>query len=400
MRTLFICFLLGALAWLIQQGPSPFNEPVSYLGVLIVLPVLGARVAASLRAAPYLGALAAGLLMGPMGLLSNRALGGLAPFEELAMAWVGLYLGTTLAPAVLSDRRLILTASSSALGALLLTSVTLVVLYSATPREALGLGLIAALGAPIFTHYVRPIRWEAFPLSLLATALGLAALGLVEVLDWQASLPLSALLTTLVLWGAGIEATYQASLRIRTDPGRFLLFAGLALLVVVASHALHVHALFLSALTGLALSLRFGARRRTFAPLSATAELALPVVVGGFAARLDVLGLLGLSASQWQFLLLYAATMVAGKVAGCLLANRSSDAPLRNWSPLLLQGIIAGTLFPLALPARMGLAAAGAAPLQAGLILLCGIGIPLFLWPIQSLVNRLMRTRVQTAPRR
>ena len=86
MRTLFISFLVAALAWLIQQGPSPFEEPLCYVGVLIVLPIIGARMAASLRAAPYLGALAAGLLIGPMGLLSDRALAGLAPFEDLALA--------------------------------------------------------------------------------------------------------------------------------------------------------------------------------------------------------------------------------------------------------------------------------------------------------------------------
>ncbi len=400
MRTLFICFLLGALAWLIQQEPSPFGEPVSYVGVLIVLPILGARVAAALGASPYLGALAAGLLIGPMGLLSNWALAGLAPFEDLALAWVGLYLGTALAPAVLSDRRLLSTALSSALGALLLTSVSLAVLFSVSPREALVLGLIAALGAPIFTHYTRPIRWETFPLSLLTTGLGLAALVLVEAVNWQAGLPLPDLLTAVILWGAGVEATHQASLRIRTDPGRFLLFAGLALLAVMGSRALHVPALLLSAVTGLALSLRFGTRRRAFAPLSATAELVLPVVVGGFAARLDVVGLFGLSGLQWQFLLLYVATMVAGKVAGILLANRLSDAPPRNWSPLLLQGILAGTLFPLALPAHMGLAGAPAASLQAGLILLCGIAIPLLLWPMQSLADRFRRTGYQTASRR
>ena len=400
MRTLFICFLLGALAWLIQQGPSPFGEPVSYVGVLIVLPILGARVAARLGAAPYIGALVAGLLIGPMGLLSDWALSGLAPFEDLAIAWVGLYLGAALAPAVLSDRRLLITASSSAVGALLLTSSSLAFLFSTTPREALGLGLIAALGAPIFAHYTRPIRWETFPLSLLTTGLGLAALGLMEVLDWQADLPLPVLLAGLAFWGAGIEAAHQASLRIRTAPGRFLLFAGLALLAVMGSRALHLHVLFLSAITGLALSLRFGTRRRAFGPLSATAELVLPVVVGGFAARLDLFGLLQLSAFQWQFLLVYVVAMVAGKVAGSLLANRSADAPLRNWSPLLLQGILAATLLPMALPAHMGLAGAPSASLQAGLVLLCGIGIPLLLWPIQSLAGRFLRTRYQTASRR
>ena len=66
MRTLFICCLLGALAWLIQQGPSSFLEPSSYVGILIVLPVLGARVAPKLGSAPYVGALAAGLLLGPL----------------------------------------------------------------------------------------------------------------------------------------------------------------------------------------------------------------------------------------------------------------------------------------------------------------------------------------------
>jgi hypothetical protein len=115
---------------------------------------------------------------------------------------------------------------------------------------------------------------------------------------------------------------------------------------------------------------------------------------------LDVVGLVGLTAAGWQFLLVYAAAMAAGKAVGCLLANRYAETPLRNWSPVLLQGVLAGILFPLALPGHLGLAGAPAASLKAGLILLCGIGVPLLLWPIQHLASRFQRTRSQTASRR
>ena len=43
MRNLFICFLLATLAGLVQRGPDPVAEPGTYLGILVVFPVLGAR---------------------------------------------------------------------------------------------------------------------------------------------------------------------------------------------------------------------------------------------------------------------------------------------------------------------------------------------------------------------
>ncbi len=400
MRTLFICLLLGGLVWLIQQGAAPVSQPAAYLGVLIILPVIASRVAVRNGLPPYLGALIAGFLIGPTGLVSRTALDTIQPFSDLATAWVGLYVGASLSLSMITDRRFLYVASGAVIGAILTTFSLLSLTVQIPPAYALQMGILAALAAPFFTPFPLPIRREALSLPLLTTGMGLVLLAIFQAARTPAVLSLPQILLALVLWGTGIEGGYQSLRRIRTEPGRCVLFGAVTLLILIASRPLGLSPLFLSLLTGLALSLRCGQNREPFQTLGALSELLISLMLGYFAARLNPVGALRLSPAHWQFLLIYAASMGIGKTVGSLLGSRTTASPFQSRSQILPQGILAATLLPLSLPSRGFFTLPPPAALETGLVFICGIAIPILLRPIQALVEKINIGRIQIASRK
>ena len=394
MRTLFICFLLGSLVWLIQQGPAPFSEPTAYLGILIVLPVLASRVAEKGGLPPYIGALIAGFLLGPAGLFSRSALDAVQPFSELATAWVGLYLGASLSPSIISDRRSLYAASAAVIGTVLITSTFLFLTLDFVPVQALQMGILAALAAPFFTHFSPPGPRRALSFSLLTTGLGLVLWGIFQAIHTPAVPPFSQPLLALVLWGIGIELVYRCAHRMRTEPGRYILFGATTLLILIASRSLRFSPLFLSLLTGLALSLRCGRNREPFRTLEGLSGLLVSLVLADFAARLNPVGILQLAPSHWQVLLIYAASMAVGKTVGSILGSRLTASSFRDWSQILPQGLLAGVLMPHVLPPQRFTALSPPAAIETGLILICGIAIPILLRPVWMLVEKIEINRV------
>ena len=400
MKLLFLCFFLGALVWLIQQGQTPFSEPTAYLGLLLILPTLTARIAGISGLSAPVGALVAGVLVGSTGLVSGSALNTVEPFSELATVWTGLYLGTTLSPALVFDRRFFTAASAVVLVAVLTTCFLLLIAFPLT--YALQMGLLASLAAPFFTHIVQPAQRDALSISLFTTGLGLLLLGLFQAIHTRALTELLHLqsLLELIFWGIGIELTFHCIRKVRTDPGRYILFAVLTFLLLIVSRSQQIPLLFLSLASGLALSFRCGQNRDPFRPLGGLSERLVPFILADFTARITPTGALQLGPYHWQILLIYAVAMTAGKTVGALMGSRLTGSPFRSWCPILPQGILACILLPQLLPPTEHFAHTALPPgqMQFGFLAVCGVGVSILLQPIQLLV-RAIETR-QPASRR
>lgn len=383
MRNLFTCFLLCIVVWLIQRGPVPILEPASFVGILAVLPVILAEFAERSGIPAFTGALLAGLLLGPAGLLSDTAVASARPFSELALVWVGLYLGLSVTPSLISDRRYLVPAFMAVIGAAVVTSVVFVVVFECTVEDALQLGLLASIGAPILMLRSLSKQVETWSLSLLTSVLGLALLGIVLTLRLALPDALSAApFLEIGYWLIGVEVVNRCLHRVRTDWGRFFLLGAATLIIFLAAKHYGVSSLLLASLSGLLLSFRFDHldAKRISARVS---ELLVPFVVAEFAARTISWELALLSGRPLYILMIYAFCVSSGKAASLFVASRlSADVPRPDFN-VLPQGILAAGLFIPVLPA--GLLALPIANLEIAFVLVCGLGISLCTLPVRLL---------------
>ena len=91
-RSLFVCLLLGLLAWVGSQGTTPSQGALVYLGLLIVAPTVASRLPLLNRRFGHIGALVAGLFLGWSGLISPAGFASLRPYADAAAVWVGVSL--------------------------------------------------------------------------------------------------------------------------------------------------------------------------------------------------------------------------------------------------------------------------------------------------------------------
>jgi hypothetical protein len=386
LRNLFTCFLLCIVVWLIQRGPVPILEPAAFVGLLAVLPVILTEFAERSGIPAFTGALLAGLLLGPAGLLSDTAIASTQTFSEIALVWVGLYLGLSVTPSLISDRRYLVPALMAVISAAVVTSVVFVVVFECAVEDALQLGLLASVGAPILMLRSLSKQVETWSLSLLTSVLGLVLLGI--VLTLRSALPdavsAAPFLLEIGYWLIGVEVVNRCLHRIRTDWGRFFLFGTAALIIFLAAKHYGISSLLLASLSGLLLSFRFDHldAKRISARVS---QLLVPFVVAEFAARTipSELALLSLSGRPLYVLMIYAFCVSSGKAASLFVARRfSADVPGAYFS-VLPQGILAAGLFIPLLPP--GLLALPIANLEITFVLVCGLGISLCTLPVRLL---------------
>jgi len=112
-----------------------------------------------------------------------------------------------------------------------------------------------------------------------------------------------------------------------------------------------------------------------------------------YAAGLDLAGLLELSALHWTILGIYVAAMIIGKTAGGLSAMRWASLHVQDWAQMLPQGFFVFVLLHEAFSPAMAPEVRNG--LSAGLVLLCGIAIPVLTAPVLYLYDRLDRSRIQ-----
>ncbi len=357
MRNLFICFLLATMVYLAQSGPAPLTEPSTYLGIVLVIPILGARLFRNCRLSPPVGAIAGGFLLGPTGLLSTSALQTVQPFIALGFAWVGLYLGATCSRPVTLNRRTVIAAAAPVIGCTLIGSALFSWMYPLDLKESLRLGLLASTTAPLFVQLTVPERREPLAQATLVSAFVLILLGLTVVPDLE-SFGLSkrafAVAGLLILL---LELTYRCYRAVRTEPGHYVLFILVGGALTGLSYYCEIHPLLLGAGFGFGFGLRARAFRDGLKPLEDSSAHLGPFILGNIAAHLQPHRLADLGAIEWEFLAVYLLTLVTGKTLGGILGSRLTGAPVGIWTLSYAQGVALPLLVPLVVPAHLFLGA-------------------------------------------
>ena len=375
MRNLFICFLLATMVYLAQRGPDPLTEPSTYLGIMLVIPILGARLFRNWRLPPPVGAIAAGFMLGPTGLLSPSVLEAVEPFVALAFAWVGMHLGVTCARPIALNRRSMIAAAAPVIGCSLTGTVLFSWLYPLDLREALRIGLLASMTAPVFVQLTSPQRREPLAQAALVSLIVLALMALMMLPELEMPALGKRDLLSVVFAVLLIELGNRCYRAVRTEPGRYVLFILFGGALVGLSIAHEVHPLLLGGGFGVVFGLRARAYREGFRPLEEGSGFLGPFILGSLAAGLEPHRLLDLGPLQWEFSLIYVLTLVVGKTAGGMLGSRITGSPLGIWALSYAQGVALPLLLPAIVPTRLFLGSHAHDPILfvTGLLLLAGV---------------------------
>ncbi len=375
MRNLFICFLLATMVFLAQRGPDPLTEPSTYLGIMLIIPILGARLFRNWRLPPPVGALAAGFMLGPTGLLSSSVLATIEPFTALAYAWVGTHLGVICSRPIALNGRSIVAAAAPVIGCTLTGTILFSWLYPLDLREALRVGLLASMTAPIFVQLTVPYRREPLAQASLVSLVVLLLLALTALPE----LGMPSLGKRDVL-AAGfvvllLELGYRCYRSVRTEPGRYVLFILLSGALTSLSLQQDVHPLLLGSGFGLVFGLRARKFRDGFKPLEESSVYLGPFILGSLAAGLEPNRLLALGPVEWEFAVVYVVTLVVGKTIGGMLGSRLTGAPLGIWALSYAQGVALPLLLPSIVPTRLFLGARAHDPtlFLTALVFLAGV---------------------------
>ena len=394
MRRFLICVILCVAAWGAQHDFPNSIQPVAYVGLMLVVPLTLAGALSGSGIPLHVAPLVLGFLAGGFGVRHTEAFVAAAPFAELALVWVGLYLGASFSYRRFLSKKLGTSAIVSIGATLIPAFLALFLLLDFPVVQAVRLGLLAGMSGPMITLISQPDRREALSFSVLVTMLGLSLWFLADLIVRTPGLYQA--VPSAIMWVVGVELIARITHTIRTGIGGQVLFGAIVATLFVSAQAMHVSPLFLSLMTGVgvsARSARSGIALREMAPLSVPlAHVALTY----FAAGLDLAGLLNLSAFHWKILGVYVAAMLAGKTAGGLCAGRHAGLFVRDWSQLLPQGLFAFVLLHEAFPPTLSDTRNG---LTAGVVLLCGIAVPLLLSPALFLYERMDRRRILTASR-
>ena len=389
MRLLCITLGIGILIWLLQSPPE-----MVWVGFLLTASIVGARLAQRAKLPDVLGIIAAGLAIGFAPITTADSHQSIKPFADIAMAWIGLYLGTSLSRSIFTNRRL-LTGSLYLYAAPVLTTFFVLIFFDLHLVTTLQLAILSGIPAPIFLDRAEHNLRDTWPFSLCVTAIGLCSLFLTGLIfgvefilndGFDSFLNLAADIALAVLIGViGIELVHRWLRHIHTPTGQFTSWFALSFLIALASWHVWVQPLILSWAVGLALSLRTKlGLRPNIRPPKAEALIA-------FALAHYVSGLI----LDWQmpsapshFFPLIAA-LILGKIAGGLLCSRLTSQPVQAWLPLLSQGLLAIVCFESI--------AHETAPLY---FIFTGIGLHLLYLLVNQIAQKIKNGRIRALARR
>ena len=334
MRLLCITLGIGVAIWMLPSPPL-----MALVGLLMTSAIVGARLGNRAKLPSAMGVIAAGLALAYSPIITPEDHGSLQSFADVALAWVGLSLGTSISRPLFANPRL-LAGSLCLYLAPVLTAFLALVFFDVPSLYAAQLAVLSGISAPVFLERAEHTLRDTWPLSLLVATMGLFLYLLVALGDaiWgnRVSLASAADIALAVLIGlVGIELSHHWLRQIRTPTGQFTSWLALAFLVALASWHLGVQPLFLAWGAGLALSCRTkrGLRARARLPKAeAFIGFALAHYVSGFEWPIP-------SIPSHFFALI--AAMVLGKIAGGMLSRRFAAQSVRAWLPLLPQGLLA-----------------------------------------------------------
>ena len=391
MRRFFICVIVCAVVWGAHRHFPDSIQPVVYVGLMLTIPLTIASTLAGSGIPVHVISLLLGFLAGSFGLRETDAFTATAPFAELAQAWVGLYLGASFSYHRFFSKNLGAAALLSAGATLALASLAFMFFLDLSAVQAIRLGLLASMSGPVITLISQPGRREALSFSLLVTMLALSIWFLADLILRTPGLYRA--IPSVITWAVGVELIIRITHTVRTRYGGQVLFGAIVATLFVCAKMMHISPFFLALVTGVGVAARSG---RSGYSLRSMEPLSVPLshfVLTFFVAGLDLTGLLEISMLQWKVLAIYVAAMLLGKTVGGLSARHFARLYVRDWSQVLPQGFVVFALLP-------DVFAAGTQPdvgdgLSAGVVLLCGIVLPLLMSPVLVLYERMDRRRAQ-----
>ena len=393
MRRFLICVILCVVVWGAQHNFPHSIQPVVYVGLMLVVPLTLAGTLSGSGIPFHIVPLLLGFLASGFGIRNTDAFAAAGPLAELAQVWVGLYLGASFSYHRFLSKNLGLTALVSIGATLVPAFLALFLLLDLPVVQAIRLGLLAAMSGPIITLISQPDRREALSFSVVVTMLGLSLWFLADLIVHTPGLYRA--VPSAIVWAVGVELIARITRTIRTGKGGQVLFGAIVATLFVCARGMQISPLFLALVTGVGVSTRSG---RSGHALKGMAPLAVPfshVVLTYFASGLDLTGLLELPALQWKILGIYVAAMLIGKTAGGLSAMRYARLYVRDWLQILPQGFVVYVLLHEVFPPAMEPALLNG--LTAGVVLLCGIAVPLLSAPTLFLYERMDRRRIQAS---
>lgn len=334
MRLLCITLGIGIAIWLLPSPPL-----MALVGFLMTAAMVGARLGNRAKLPSVMGMIAAGLALGYAPVITPENHQNLQPFADVALAWVGLSLGTPISRPLVANPR-VLASSLCLYFAPVLTAFLALIFFDLPLLYTVQLAILSGISAPVFLERAEHTLRDTWPLSLLVATMGLFLCLLVAMGDAIGTHGVSAdraadIALGVLLGLVGIELSHHWLRQIRTPTGQFTSWLGIAFLIALASWHLGVPPLVLAWAAGLALSCRTkrGLRPRARLPKAEVLiGFALAHYVSGFAWPIPAIPL--------HFFALLAA-MVLGKIAGGLLSRRFAAQSVRAWLPLMPQGLLA-----------------------------------------------------------
>ena len=389
MRLFCITLGIGILIWLLQSPPE-----MVWVGFLMTTSIVGARLAHRAKLPDVLGMIAAGLAIGFAPITTAESHQSIKPFADIAMVWVGLYLGTSLSRPIFANQRL-LTGSICLYAVPVLTTFSALIFFDLHLVTTLQLAILSGTSAPIFLDRTEHNLRDTWPFSFCVTAIGLGLLFLTGLIfgiefilndGFDSFLHLTADIALAVLVGViGIELVHRWLQHLHTPTGQFTSWFALSFLLALASWHIWIHPLILAWAVGLALSLRTkrGLRPNMRPPnAEALTAFALAHYVSGLVLDWQI------SSAPPHFYALVAA-LILGKIAGGLLCKRFTSQPVQAWLPLLSQGLLAIVCFESIVPEI------------APLYFICtGIGLPLLHLLSDQIVQKIKNGRIRALERR
>lgn len=353
MRNLIICTLLVALAYWGQAGPDPLVQPVTFLGILFVISILGSRLFRNSRLLAPVGAIVAGFLIGPTGLVGDSALQNIDSFLQFGFVWIGLFLGATCARPITMNLRSLTASAAPLIGCSLTGCLLFPVFFPLTLLEALRVGLTAATAAPIFVLMTAPGRREPLAHATLVTALALLLLLVTTVREAPTSLPDRSKVFTLGASLLLLEVSFRICRKLMTESGRSVFFAIFAVGLTALAYRLDLHPGLVGGVCGFLFGYRTRGDDRSARPLESLAPFLGPFILAVLAAKTAPQRIPELSPIAWTFCAAYMGTLVVGKAWGGWVASRMTGYPFGVWALNHAQGIALPLLLPWAVPTRL-----------------------------------------------
>jgi len=356
-RNLFICFLMATVVYLVQQGPDPVIEPATYLGILVVFPILGARLFRNWRLPPAVGAIAAGALLAQSNLLDTTTLQSVVSFRDAAFVWLGLYVGSRIL------RVPTLGGPNVTVAASILVSCSLLICIATgflplTLLERLQIGFAGAICAPVFTFLDPDHHRDEVGLSGLTTTVSVLLLGLTALIHSQGE----AIIHVPFLTAAGLcvvvmltmsELAFRSLKSAASGPGRYLIYIVTTGVLWKYAPVVGIHPALLGCFLGFLLGSRTKKRQDLTQPLQDASTFSGSFVLGFVSAETEWIHLIDAPPMAWVVAFSVVLPMAAGKVISGMVASRLTHTRPRQWMRTLPLGVAAMLILPSVVPDRL-----------------------------------------------